>query len=536
MGDVANVALKAFACLLSQSNGTQVGHVLQAVLNGLDVHDGWKDVSHCCWLAQKAVEWTPYQYRFAIPTRLVERLLEAQDDLFPSDLHKALTAMIKTVFTAPIPLINLSTSDICSNLTALILRKVAINPRDNILPELVECVGSLGTHMYYADQIHDLACEIIGRLINIESNGIGGKGRSYGRNDEERAMALRCLVAALGQLIRTSTEPAHSPSSVDGHDNESLRKIGATTAVQSELPRPTSPNSFDDATSVKATLPQRSKIPPDVWQETLTLLCDENAAVRNDYVRTLVLYLKTEIRRESALNANGDEGMRALIDGPFQRARSLKSVAMGDSSTSRFLHALHASLYILATSPRLGLPPSSPPSPAHSADAEPDEREPVHVNIIPSTPLHNETFSTAQDEHGPDVSQASQASQSSRRKSATLSSQTRKLHKIRRLLDAATHQLSLSQTESEASSACLSDYLHILSVLDAVHEQSRSRALMTGLPMLLALRSWCETECRSQHRRVAIRQVLVHQWKSIARVWDSAELRDLVQNVSRRCL
>ncbi|KAI5123425.1 hypothetical protein M0805_006130 [Coniferiporia weirii] len=527
MGDVANVALKAFACIFNQSSGSQVGHVMQAVFDSLDMHGGWKDVTHCCWFVQKAVEWTQYQYRFAVPTRLVERLMAAQDDPSLSNVNRALTAMIKTVFTAPLPLVNLSTSDVCSSLTASILRKVAINPHDDLLPELIECVGALGTHIYYADQIHDLACEIIGRLINVESNGLGGKGREYGRKDEKRAVALRCLIAALGSLIQTSTKSLHPSATVDSHAVGPLHTFGSTPVAVPEVIRASSPGS-SDYHPVRESLPQRSKISSDVWQETLTLLCDENFAVRSDYAKVLVLYLKSEIGPESAarivsgamFETGGTKHARLGKDGSLQPS-SNRHYAIGDSGIDRFLHALIASLYVLATSPKLGLPPTSPPSPAHSSDAGQEhdherEHDSVHVNITPSTPLQDQTFSSVQDESSPDLYKGSQ---SSRRQSMTLA-QSRKLYRIRWLLDAANRKLSLSRTDSDASPACLSDYLHVLDILNVLHERTPLRALLTVLPMLLSLRLWCESECSSQLRQAAIRQVLISQWEAISRVWD----------------
>ena len=53
MDDVANAALHAFACLLSQSNGTQVDSSLQAVFDSLGLQGSWHNVELCCWLVQK---------------------------------------------------------------------------------------------------------------------------------------------------------------------------------------------------------------------------------------------------------------------------------------------------------------------------------------------------------------------------------------------------------------------------------------------------------------------------------------------------
>ena len=536
--DVANAALKAFACLLNQSNGAQVSMVMQSVLDSLGLHDGWKHTNHGCWFIRKAIEWTQYQYRFAVPSRLIDRLAEAQEDPRPSDLHKTLAAMIKAAFTAPVPLVNLSTSDVCSNLTALILRRIAMNPNDDLLPDLVGCVGALGTHIYYADQIHDLACEIIGRLAHVESNGINYGSQTSSRSGEGRIMALRSLIACVKLLIETSSKPLHHhAASVDGHGDEDRCRLGATPTKPEMDMKEGRPRRSSDVISLRAGLPRRSRIAPDVWQETLSLLCDESFAVRSDYARVLVLYLKSEIRAELVSRVSTDgtgtghlKPARIADDG----SRAVKSNGLSDGPTSRFLHALQASVYVLATSSHLGLPPSSPPSPAHSLDDlrehEPERRrDPVSVNITPSTPLPEQSFNLDQEQNGDSFI----AAQSSRRKSLGLTTQVFKLHRIRRLLDAALYQSPRSpQPDAGEGSACLSDYAHILHILDAIHEQTPMRALLTGLPMLLALRSWCDSDLVPQSRRVAVRHVLARQFEAISRIWDLPELLDVAKDVS----
>lgn len=157
MSDVSNACLHALYSLLEHANGSQLGHIMRSICDSLDELKGWESPPHCCWIAEKATEWSQFQYRYAVPTWLVERLLENQDSPITTPLHTALAAMITTVFNSPTPLVNLSTSDIISNLITLLLRRTAIDPEDNLLSALVECVSSLGSHVYYSDQIQDLA-------------------------------------------------------------------------------------------------------------------------------------------------------------------------------------------------------------------------------------------------------------------------------------------------------------------------------------------------------------------------------------------
>jgi len=143
---------------LNHANGAQLGYIMQSTFDNLDDLQGWSRVQHCCWLAQKIAEWAQYQYRYVVPTWLVERLLSQQEATANSlPLSTALTAMITSVFSSPTPLINLSSSDILSNLLTLLLRNISTNPDDLSLSALVECISSLGCHVYYSDQIQDLA-------------------------------------------------------------------------------------------------------------------------------------------------------------------------------------------------------------------------------------------------------------------------------------------------------------------------------------------------------------------------------------------
>ena len=159
---------------------------------------GWENLGVCRWLARKACEWTQYQYRYAVPTRLVERLLESQDTSAASPLQSALAAMVTTVFTSSIPLINLSTSDIVSNLVTLILRRVVVDSNDPLLPLLVECIASLGTHIYYSDQIQDLAGELISRLVVVESQGVLDRKATPNKKKGTDLRLCRCLLGRFG--------------------------------------------------------------------------------------------------------------------------------------------------------------------------------------------------------------------------------------------------------------------------------------------------------------------------------------------------
>lgn len=154
--DVSEACLRVLRCLLGHANGAQLGYIMQSSFDNLDSIQGWSKPGHCCWYAQKAAEWAQYQYRYVVPTWLVDRLSSQDDTLDVSSLLKSLISMVTSVFNSSTPLINLSSSDILSNLLSLLLRRISLSPEDSVLPTLVGCISSLGRHVYYSDQIQDL--------------------------------------------------------------------------------------------------------------------------------------------------------------------------------------------------------------------------------------------------------------------------------------------------------------------------------------------------------------------------------------------
>jgi protein EFR3 len=158
VADVSSACLRCLFCLLERVNWAQLGYIMRSSFDHLDELKQWDYRDHCCWFALKTAEWSQYQYRYAVPTLLVERLLEEKHDLpATASTQKTIAAMVTTVFDSTIPLINLSTSDINSNLMTLLIRRCTLNCEDPLLHDLVESIASLGKHVYYSDQIQDLA-------------------------------------------------------------------------------------------------------------------------------------------------------------------------------------------------------------------------------------------------------------------------------------------------------------------------------------------------------------------------------------------
>ncbi|KAF8897677.1 hypothetical protein BD779DRAFT_1492068 [Infundibulicybe gibba] len=497
--DVSNASLHAMFSLLEHANGAQLGYIMHSSFDNLDESNGWAKMEHCCWFAQRTAEWSQYQYRYAVPTWLVERLAENQEAPKVTPLHSALAAMVTTVFNSPTPLVNLSTSDIISNLITILIRRTAIDAEREtpLLPALVECITSLGKHVYYSDQIQDLAGELISRLTTVEVQGVLARGKP-GFN-ESRTMAIRYLLAGLIGLVRAADK--YDPGKAQ--DDEATRKPAPPA-------KPLSPTiELHDRSS------RRTRIPPDIWQDTLSLLCDNDYAVRADYSEALVFYLVNEMPKHGdyCVDADGVRRTKRLGDGLVQHTTvNINTLIHSGHIGTRFLNAMHAYIYILATTSSLGLVSSSSTSPDHST------HEVSHVNV------------TSPSETNLAISEARESpphTNGRRSFSASQGPQSRKILVVQRLLERTPSRISMS------TSASLSDYSHILSILSTVYEQFPICGLITGTPMLLAL----DTLTRSQdadgaitsQRIVTIREVITRLWLMLGKVWSCSELVEIAE-------
>lgn len=492
--DVLTASLRAFSLLLQHSNAAQIGLILQAAFETMDDSQLWQNVDQSRWFAHKACEWTQYQYRYAVPSRLVERLLETHDTSASTHQQRTLTKMLTTVFTSPIPLVNLSTSDIVSNLITLVLRRVSVNPHDDLLPLLVESIGSLGTRVYYSDQIQDLASELISRLVTVEVHGPPFLEKDD--YNKRRSQAIRCLLAGLSGLIIASGAARKDDKATMSSEPSFLLSSGTSS------PNPPAP--------------QRRRVSGEIWYETLNLLCDGDYAVRSDYAHTLVTYLRQELAQR---------GDPASIKRPRQateefspiQVNNISLLLFGDSGT-RSLHAIHAYLFMLATSSSLGSVAELSQSPAHSLNG--DLASIGVSSTTPSTDPPGQSMETVE-------IQLSRPS-SSRRSAATIT-RSRKASNTQRLLECTPQKVS------SASLASLSDHALILHILTAIHEEVPIRGLLTGIPMLLSLDMASQidedSDLSARQRAKAVKEVISRVWLVIGQVWECAELTKLAESV-----
>ncbi|KAG9054460.1 plasma membrane localization protein, partial [Serendipita sp. 407] len=547
ISDVVNASLRALRNLLGRCTGAQVAIVFDSILQSLDHHQLWEDSLVRNSYVERVIEWTQYQFRYAVPSHLVDQLLAIQDAPSPTPKHSAFVEMLTTVFNSPHPLINLSTSDVISSLMTILLRRVSINSNDSLLQSLVECISSLGTHVYYADQIHDLAEEVVARLVNVQVNGVLGRGK--GGSERARESALKCLLGCLSGL----TEAA------DRH----AAKYRAKLAEDSEAPTPDEENgdrppSESTTTTVRAA--RRNKVSPESWQETLALMCEADYGIRAMYARGLTSFVQREVKREPFVRREDDSSetpeqckVKVIVDPDF-KVSSRPSIVHSDS-ISRFLNALHATIFTLATSNGSGNQASAIAAQLKQQDSV-EAPSTANINVIPPSDTNLPTVEispppvvidfvirppstpaspTGNSDHPPPTATSVASTISSvpgngefsppdsNRRRSRHQNGSRKLSVALNLLDG--NHVGLVATPS--------DFAHLRYILLSAHQQVPCRAVLTGVPMLLALEQATRKPSNDLNSGAirAIREVICHTWIAIGHIWEAPAI---VESATKR--
>ncbi|KAG8692823.1 plasma membrane localization protein [Ceratobasidium sp. 395] len=417
--------------------------------------------------------------------------------------------MITTILSSPKHIINLSTGDVVSNLVQVILRRVAIDPMDGLLPALVTCTAALGTHIYYSDQIQDLSEELVNRIVSVQVNGLLGRSR-FG-NERNRSEAIRCLVACLVGLIK-ATEL--NKGRITGHE----RALSKEEAVPTEKGKWRA--SVDEATSdaeklaVTTSSGRRNPISPEVWQESLAALAESSYGVRSMYARTLELYIRSELPPEPYGAEDGiSDGEPIKRVHPAALMSKIGRQSQFSDANYRFLNALHAAAYTLAASSALGL--SSDQTAGTSQASSTQALAPAPINVIPATPA-----GTPSKEVPPPV-----ATDENKR----APSRGRSVSGALALLDPTLGPSSGFRPASP------SDFAHLVTVLCAIHERLPTRSLFSGVPMLLALDQATSAIVDSDDanngraRKQAVREVIARTWITIGKMWECEEIVEIAE-------
>ena len=248
---------------------------------------------------------------------------------------------------------------------------------------------------------------------------------------------------------------------------------------------------------------RRTRIPPDVWQDTLSLLCDGDPIVRMECTAALINYITEEMPKYGeSTDTEGKSHMRKFASSSFRHVSS-KFTHIGDSAT-RFLNSVHAYIYVLAMSPSLGLTeaPTSV-STVGDTDVQPDGEPAADNETVADIQIHRSSPSP----HG-----------------------TKALKKSLALKLVAT----LPSHYSHSVKATEEDYASLLKILSAIHVQFPMRGIIAGVPMLITLDNTSmagELESVVLQRIIALKTVIAHAWLVIGQVWKISQLVALAEQV-----
>jgi len=334
-----------------------------------------------------------------------------------------------------------------------------------------------------------LKAELINRLLVIEVQGILVRDKDHFL--QSRSTAIQCLLEGLLGLIRTANT-TESPNNIQ--DKFPLEPV----TKQLEASR----KGGNESAS------RRTKVPPDIWQDTLSLLCDSESIVRNECSAALIYYIVEEMPKHGE-NSDVLKHARRPADNSPRHIQIAHAFPRMTDAASKFLNTLHAYVYILATSPALGTPSNI------ISVQVPDEPSSVILASNPRTSNDNSSHS-----------------QSNNRRSWTNTHgpRARKESLVLRLLDKTPSRLITSAQASEQ------DYANLLKILTTVQVKLPIRGLLVGLPMILALDTVVKTlDCDSAaiEQIIAIRTIIAHVWLTIGQVWTVRAVIALAEKVCR---
>ena len=554
--DVLSAALRSLAALIRNCQVAQATHVLDAICSYLDTIQ-WQDVERSCWLAERLAALMSLQYRFVIPTRLVEILAEMPDG--PLNVkHTTLVAMITAILSSPTSLVGLAVVDLTNNFISLIARRIRIDPKDALLPALVQCTSSLGTHIYYADQINDIVEEVAVRMSELDPA------------DKARPEILRVLIHCIMGLMLTAIRADAMETKATAHP-----ETPSTDALASPEKEPKAKGKAPASAELHPRTGRRNLISPQVWQETLPLLCESTYAVRSAYSRALIMFLKNELPREQ-------KPVPGEVNGDAIKTRPGRPEEM---VVKRFCNALNAALYTLAMSSCLGTGAPNDDSPSASPmDNTAEAKDSPEQSVAPGTegetkavaepatsslpaPIAVPRTETKSDKgvsfnlQEPTPSSTPQGSSSPGRGTPTKSSikegrstpphkpsggTTPPRKRLNRRVSLPLNRLnSMLVIESFDNVATPFDFTSISQILTALHDAVPSAALLTSVPMLLALDRDASSELVRRpgdgrqgawvlERKRSIREVVGFMWRSIGRRWGVEPITTYADKVSVR--
>lgn len=559
--EVVGGALRTLRELIASCHPNQLGTCLQAIVDVLDgsrstgqragesMVSGWKDRERCCWLVECVASYAMLGYRYIVPLSLVEQLVSGTKETATlGDRELTLMEMLISLFSAEkLSLVGIAPAELLNSLLDIIIVRVRINIGDILLPSLVRCILAIGSHIYYVDQTNDMIEVVINRIAetqaltkpldNLEASGNAKTILPWYQE------AIRIMIACMTNLMLASQPSSGTtivPSSRGNNDKRTQTDLGAAGNPSSSCID--TPRANGVAPGVPERAGRRNPISPEIWQDTLPLLCEATYAVRAEYARALVLYLQREFPASVRVLTNGMGSEHSI---------HLKQARLG---AIRFLHAMNATLYTLAISNRLGYagpaqisaPAVAPiiqetaPTPFSDSPqaTTPNTAKSINtpVRAVPSPqPQNHSSNSSVQEDRPPPLI--------ARRSSKLVSLPVHRMNGVAFGDTITEHVLADDKNEAKVV-ATPGDYLALSSIIDTTLQALPIHSSIVVIPMLIAIDNDAgrilvprpnendeDDDYFSMQRRRACKEVVCSAWQEIATHYSISELSNTVDQV-----
>ncbi|CAI2182317.1 14376_t:CDS:10 [Funneliformis geosporum] len=315
MISIEDNTLLAYHCLeqlFNMSNASNLRYYLEPTFTILDENKFWWPNSFGISLILVILSSIQQQYRHILVGDIIQRLESSGN----SDVSKKITfiEMLTSILTSDLTLFGLSVLEVLDYLLSHLINSlknddikfekidVDLNFKtDNTLTEkvkdletifirrLIICIGSLATHVYYANQIGDIVERIVQHLklqSSTESQQGSNSNSSYMTDGIPLSLLRKTLLKCLSMVVRTNKE-AESKS------------------------------------SGKA----RGEVPVEIFHNSIDLCADEDLSVRIAYAQVLSTFLN---------NVNTSEESKEIE--PLQ-------ITYFNQPAIHFLNTLHLTLY-----------------------------------------------------------------------------------------------------------------------------------------------------------------------------------------------
>jgi hypothetical protein len=500
-------------------------------------------------LAESIASYAMLGYRYNVPVTLLDQLVYGTKDAALTDKEVTLTEMLISLFSAEkLSLVGIAPAEILNSLLDIVIARVRVEPKDALLPRLVQCVYAIGSHVYYIDQTNDMMEVVITRIAEVQAmatapttqaaTGVSQKTQPTTATWHQEV--IRVMVACMVNLM-LSSEPTLGtalPPAAPGDVSDHL-SVAPSKGKGPSNSRINTPDINIIKSPVQGRSSRRNPISPEIWQDTLPLLCEATYAVRAEYARALILYLRQEFPASVRILTNGGETEHGL---------HLKQARLG---AIRFLHALNATIYTLAFSSRLGY---AGPAKLSVASVGPVIQEispsPLFDSPRATSPITTKSIGTPSRAIPTPRPRDNDASEQGGPPPSLLSRRSSKLVSlpIHRINHSTLRETISEHPSMEASAggaetvATAYDYLALSVVLVTALRVLPVEGITTIVPMLIAIDSDAghilvrqpneEDDAYLSERRRACKEVVCSAWREIASHYTLHDLLKTIEQVS----